>query len=201
MAVRHGTVDFNKIEFLHEISSIRERTFTKRTITSGWAKGGYFPWDPELVLSKLEQPRPSTPLLPSSPPIPSSPVTPHDARSTLRLAYHISTKLYTETPIEPRHIKRLVKTSVRNAYSLAQTTRDLYATTKVTKARQIRQKKDQRWIQQGGVMYSKDARKAVIAKDNGEANKVVGKVGEKAALEASGPVFGTIIQWELPKNS
>jgi hypothetical protein len=72
VAVRTGCINFNKVEFLHEIQSIRLRTFKKGMILSAWEKSGLFPLNPEIVLQKIL--RPQTPPPEESVPL-SSPLT------------------------------------------------------------------------------------------------------------------------------
>ena len=58
---RTGCTDFNKVEFLNAIDSIRLQTFKQRTILSAWEQAGLYPYNPEIVLQKLEPSRPQTP--------------------------------------------------------------------------------------------------------------------------------------------
>jgi hypothetical protein len=53
-ATRTGCTDFNKVEFLNTIDSIRQQTFKKRTILSAWEQAGLCPYNPEIVFQKLE---------------------------------------------------------------------------------------------------------------------------------------------------
>jgi hypothetical protein len=60
-ATRTGCIDFNKVEFLHTINSIRRQTFKKRFILSAWEQAGLYPYNPEIVSKKLESSRSQTP--------------------------------------------------------------------------------------------------------------------------------------------
>ena len=78
IAVHTGCVDFNKVEFLHNVQLIRSNTFKRGTILSAWEKSGLFPFNPEIVLQKISRPQTLPPplvenILPSSPPTPYTP--------------------------------------------------------------------------------------------------------------------------------
>ena len=53
--IRTGYTKFNKTEFLNAIDSIRAKTFKKNTILSSWRKSGIFPYNPNVVLTKLRE--------------------------------------------------------------------------------------------------------------------------------------------------
>ena len=48
-ATRTGCSDFNKLEFLTALSSIREQTFKKTTVLSAFRQTGLIPFNPEIV--------------------------------------------------------------------------------------------------------------------------------------------------------
>ncbi|KJZ70343.1 hypothetical protein HIM_10272 [Hirsutella minnesotensis 3608] len=52
--IADGATDFNKTDFLYHLQEIRNRTFKKATILSAWEKCGLFPFDPNVVLDKLQ---------------------------------------------------------------------------------------------------------------------------------------------------
>jgi hypothetical protein len=56
-----GCTDFNKVEFLNAIDSIRSATFKKRTILRSWELAGLVPYNPEIVMQNVEVRRPRTP--------------------------------------------------------------------------------------------------------------------------------------------
>jgi hypothetical protein len=47
-----GGFDFNKNDFFEELSDIRIKTFTTRTIRHGWKERGLWPYSPQIVLDK-----------------------------------------------------------------------------------------------------------------------------------------------------
>jgi hypothetical protein len=51
--VRLGGSDFNKVEFLHAIKSLRKDAFKTSTIISAFKQSGIWPLNAEVVLSKL----------------------------------------------------------------------------------------------------------------------------------------------------
>jgi hypothetical protein len=51
-ATRTGYILFNKVEFLAVIDSIRQQTFKRITIRSGWQKTGLVLYNPKVVLDK-----------------------------------------------------------------------------------------------------------------------------------------------------
>ena len=55
LATRTGCSDFNKIEFLSAISSIRQQAFKRTTILSSFRKTGLIPFNPDVVLSQLRE--------------------------------------------------------------------------------------------------------------------------------------------------
>ncbi len=65
-ATRTGCRDFNKVEFLNSITSIRRDTFKTTTIQSAFRKTGLHPIDPKLVLDTLQEYQTTPPPLSSS---------------------------------------------------------------------------------------------------------------------------------------
>ena len=64
LATRLGCDDFNKVEFLNAIRSIRRKTFTEATIKASFRKAGLYLLNSNLVLLKLKTVnRPLTPLI------------------------------------------------------------------------------------------------------------------------------------------
>ncbi|KAF8251780.1 DDE-domain-containing protein, partial [Wilcoxina mikolae CBS 423.85] len=64
-ATRTGCSDFDKLEFLTALTSIRQQIFKLTTVLSAFHQTGLIPFNPDIVLSKL---RPATPSPPSTPP-------------------------------------------------------------------------------------------------------------------------------------
>lgn len=54
-AARTGCIDFNKTEFLHCFTRIKQETFKESTIRNSFRKTGLIPYDPEIVLASLRE--------------------------------------------------------------------------------------------------------------------------------------------------
>jgi DDE superfamily endonuclease len=54
-SIRFGDFTFDRTDFLDAFQEIHDSTMRPRTIYSGWAKTGLFPFNPEVVLSKMRQ--------------------------------------------------------------------------------------------------------------------------------------------------
>ncbi len=54
-ATRTGCTNFNKVEFLAALSSIRKKTFTKASILSSFEKTGIVPFHAMIVLNKMRE--------------------------------------------------------------------------------------------------------------------------------------------------
>ena len=67
-AIRTGCSDFNKLELLAAITSIRQQAFKPSTNVSAFRKTGFIPYNPEIVLKRLQEynaePRTPSPLPP-----------------------------------------------------------------------------------------------------------------------------------------
>lgn len=63
-ATRLGCADFDKLEFLASLKSIREKTFKKSTILSAFRACGLWPYAPDVVLDKLRESLPETEEIP-----------------------------------------------------------------------------------------------------------------------------------------
>ena len=132
-ATRTGCSDFNKVEFLHALRSIREQAFKKNTILTAFRKTGLLPFAPEIVLKQLP-PRPTTPS-PSTPPSlgspsPSSPHTPLTIRSLKRqrsILEEVTTDL---SPTIQRRLKKFMHGSLVQAQLGAQAIEDLEHTSR-----------------------------------------------------------------------
>ena len=54
-AVRSRDAEFSKVEFLARITTIRKQAFKKNTILSSFRKTGLIPYNPSVVLNKLQE--------------------------------------------------------------------------------------------------------------------------------------------------
>ena len=71
-ATRMGCGDFDKVEFLDKIDSIRQQTFKVSTIQSAFRATGLIPFNPSIVISKLREAIPLNTYAPAADPSPSS---------------------------------------------------------------------------------------------------------------------------------
>jgi len=54
-SIRFGDFTFDRTDFLAAFQDIHDRTMRRKTVYSGWKKTGLFPFNPEVVLSKMRQ--------------------------------------------------------------------------------------------------------------------------------------------------
>jgi len=70
-----GCGNFDKVEFLDKIDSIRQHTFKKSSICSAFRATGLIPYNPDVVIAKLREALiPQAPREPTTPP-PVAPLT------------------------------------------------------------------------------------------------------------------------------
>ena len=162
-ATRSGCSDFNKLEFLSAISTIRKQAFKKSTILSSFRKTGLIPYNPETVLSRLREhviqshqmslPEPQTP-----PPLLSKPIS--TPRSLNSLAHHANYLYQAEvtSPTFRPSLESFIKGSLAQGHLAAQVQEDLEHTQAAELARANRQKRSRRSVQKGGVLYAGQAR-------------------------------------------
>ena len=198
-AVRSGAHDFNKVEFLYEIKTIREQTFKLKTILSGWRKAGLWPYNPAAVLDII--PREAAERLESPPPdrLPA-PTTPS---SICRLGRRVLDRANARQKVYLGDVQRLAAGAIKASCELKVAKRDLALVTKQAQRRQKRQQQDLRQVQKGGVLYAKDARNAVLERDEREAAGTKKVVGGNAKVVQAAQVTTApfeIISWKLPNN-
>ena len=175
-ATRSGCSDFNKLEFLSAISSIRKQAFKKSTILSSFRKTGLIPYNPETVLGRLREhttpshqtslPEPHTP-----PPLLSKPIsTPHTLNSLARHAHYLYQADVT-SPTFRNSLDSFIKGSLAQAHLAAQVQEDLEHTQAAELARANRQKRSRRSVQKGGVMYAGQARAIARKREEEDSQK------------------------------
>ena len=175
-ATRTGCSDFNKIEFLTAITSIRVQAFKESTIISSFRKTGLIPYNPDRVLSQLSEYTPPGPSYnpPTTPPpiIPEVVSTPHTLQSLQRHAAY----LQNQDPISPtfqRNLEQFIKGSLAQAQAGAQAYTELNNTNTAENARRTRQNRSRRSVQKGGVIYAHQARAIVKKKEDADTQKRV----------------------------
>ena len=177
-ATRTGCTNFNKVEFLDAIHSIRSHTFKPSTIMSGWRKSGLIPLNPEMAIQKI---RPSTPETPcrAAATMPQQPKTPTTARATRQLAaeIYLDSMMY-EGRCNPEQIRQLCQSAIINATLKQTAEEELQKLTAAASARNQRQQPSRRVVQKEGVIYAYKARDAVDKRLEKEA-EAVGKAAAR----------------------
>ena len=64
--VRDGGVDYDKLDFLAMFRRMREKTFTRSTILSAWQKTCLIPYNPGVVIRKIQAIQDNRPVTPPS---------------------------------------------------------------------------------------------------------------------------------------
>ena len=185
-ASRTGCINFNKVEFLHAIKTIRDETFKKTTILSAWEKSGLIPYNPEIVYRKLVHP-PRTPSPEPEDPTALRTPTPTTIRSYRAYASKIQYQIQTQGVCIQGRLLRFMRASENMAELKDLAERQVATMTAATQARQRRQQTDRRVVQKGGIITAEGARQAVDARIEKDAEKVARKAARdyKAATLAA----------------
>ncbi len=171
---RTGYTKFNKTEFLNAIDSIRAKTFKKNTILLSWRKSGIFPYNPNVVLTKLRENEPykeryqreQNSVTPSPPCTPESrtPNTPNIVRR-LQLQIDEFQALPDLSSSYKRRFNKIAKGAVALGLRGKLYEEQLSHTEAAQKAREQRKKKGRKQIQKGGVLYVEEARLMVRSRE------------------------------------
>jgi DDE superfamily endonuclease len=167
-ATRTGCGDFNKLEFLAAIGSIRQQTFKKNSILSSFRECGLVPYRPHVVLAKVwEYEAPSDRRRLETPPILDpwlnlEPTTPMTERALQRHADALEIATPSRKEILDQQFKKgaliVAKCSTQLRATLAENT----AAERERKARKSRPK---RQLQNGGTIYACKAREMTKQRD------------------------------------
>ena len=171
-ATRTGCSDFNKIEFLSALRSIRQQAFKSTTIVSAFRKTGLIPWNPDRVLSRIQQiqerqnSQNSLPRRPITPPhsIPPALSTPHTIRSLKRQAEYLD-NAEPASPTFKKNLQRFIRGSLIQAETGAIVSQELGNTQAAQQARANRGRRIRRVVQNGGFLYASEAR-GIVSKNN-----------------------------------
>ena len=173
-ATRTGCTNFNKIEFLAALNTIRKRTLTPNVIKNGFRLTGIWPLNPDIVLSKLppSSPEPSaqtaTTLTSPAPDLqPSNPPTPRTIRALTRTAEQIVERQGDN--ISPT-LARFVKGAMIGVGAGALAIQSLKEQTSAQQERNKRNERARKVTQSGGVLYAAQARKIDEEKLRAEVN-------------------------------
>ena len=178
-ATRMGCGDFNKIEFLDKIDSIRQQTFKPSTIQSAFRATGLIPYDPSIVISKLREAAPPPPprsVQPSGSG-PSMPLTIATLKAQGEELLHDAKNM---SPDFQNRLKLVLQGGLALAQSGALAMEHMENTQAAEKARSERRKaQNRRQIQNGGVLYADEARDIVKSTEAAAVEK-----GEQALRKA-----------------
>jgi DDE superfamily endonuclease/Tc5 transposase DNA-binding domain len=169
-ASRTGCGDFNKLEFLAAISSIRRQTFKKNSILSSFRQCGLVPYCPSIVLAKVQEYKaPRDPRRLSTPPptldiygFEIEPTTPTTERALQRHADALETATPSWKDILDKQFKKGALVVAKCSTQLRATLAENTAAEKERKARKSRPK---RQLQDGGTIYAYKAREMTRQRD------------------------------------
>ncbi|TKA66365.1 hypothetical protein B0A49_07680, partial [Cryomyces minteri] len=115
-ATRTGCTNFNKVEFLAALQSIRLQTLQKSTVLSAWRQTGLIPWNPNLVIDRLQAYAATQPRTPS-PPQETPPQTVVETHSTTRALRSLAMQLVDDNQLDLNNatIRRFLKGSLKQA--------------------------------------------------------------------------------------
>lgn len=171
-ATRRGCSSFDKVEFLHAIDGIRKNTFKRNTILSAFRLTGLVPFNPSIVLHKIEEFQPPAAFQPQSGRFqtPSEdefddPETPMTTRGLEKLSLRLKAaeegSLSRRKAIQDKFIKGALIQS--KAGAALKTT--LKENTAYGEARRLRHQRSQGWLQTGGTLSVADARDMKLQKE------------------------------------
>jgi hypothetical protein len=164
-ATRTGCGDFNKLEFLNAIGSIREQTFKKSSILSSFRECGLVPFKPAIVLAKVQEyeaPQDSRAERYATPPQDwldiMVPTTPQTDRALQRHADKIEVASPDSKPLLEY---QFTKGALIVAKCAAQMRAALAENTAAERERKARKARPKNQLQSGGTIYAHKARDMV----------------------------------------
>ena len=194
-AVRDGDYEFSKLEFLARITTIRSQAFKKNTIRESFRKTGLIPFNPEIVMQKLQDLSPSN----TEPNLPSTPRTPtrvtretfFTTPTTIR-AFTLHASALTNTEYSPSSRKIMQEKYVKgtlakvNSGKLAEDQLKKVRTAELERA--SRRKLGNRVVQKGGVITVGKAREKIADR---RANELA--IAQRALVRAEKAAHNAIV--------
>ena len=163
MAVRLGSSDFDRLDFLAAFNWMRSQTFTSSTITSAFKKTGFVPYNPELVLTKVRSLKQAT--TPESQPVPVLAQTLHSAQDVIKFGQWFQDLLAKQAFVIPQGMRKplaqFVKGSIANSFSRSIAERDLENIHKEAVVKRARKSLAGTVAQKGGWMSIDRIRKSL----------------------------------------
>ncbi|KJZ75905.1 hypothetical protein HIM_04729 [Hirsutella minnesotensis 3608] len=184
LIVRDGCANITKIEFLSVIQEVRRKAFREDSILSAFKKSGLVPYDPLVVMRRIQerQERALTPPPPPAPELQSSPFnTPVTLRQLKKIAYDLQTQAKEEdfNPALKRTLDQFVRGALTQGTELLYTMRDLKRTKMAEEVTRRRRSQKNQQLKAGGVLTVDHARKIVRQKDD-DALEKARKIVERA---------------------
>jgi len=157
-ATRTGCTNFNKVEFLAALQSIRSQTFKKSTILSAWRQTGLIPWNPDVVIDQVRAQVAAQPHTPSPPKTPPLDIV--ETPSTSAALRDLAMQLINDEQLDLNNttIRKFLKGSLKQAEAGNLALNHLSQTQAAEKAREQRRKGSRRVTQKGGLLYAHEAR-------------------------------------------
>ncbi|KJZ76545.1 hypothetical protein HIM_03881 [Hirsutella minnesotensis 3608] len=167
LIVRDGCANITKIEFLSVIQEVRRKAFREDSILSAFKKSGLVPYDPLVVMRRIQerQERALTPPPPPAPELQSSPFnTPVTLRQLKKIAYDLQTQAKEEdfNPALKRTLDQFVRGALTQGTELLYTMRDLKRTKMAEEVTRRRRSQKNQQLKAGGVLTVDHARKIVV---------------------------------------
>ena len=165
---------------------MREKTFTKKTILSSFKNTGLFPFNPDIILKKIEaekaQERPKTPPQEVEQIFAS---TPHTTKEIIQHGQRLNNTLHTQNfyDLDPINIERFVKGALANAHNSQLTERELAKIHDTATTKAARRRLTGKVVQKGGVVVIEDVRYQKAKRDEDEIAKAR-RVLERAEAKA-----------------
>ena len=192
-AIRSGSGDFGRLEFLAKFQFMRTQTFKKSTIKSAFKNTGLIPYNPEIILQKIRAfPKPirkSTPLPPdrTNKMTLISATTPHCPHEVKIQAQTLINKMKNDHrlvhPKFPPYLDRFICGSVSNSLRCFITERDLKITYNEAIARAACKKLIGRVAQKGKVITVRDVQAKVTKRAENEVEKARRALDQAEAAE------------------
>ena len=174
-AIRAGGGEFNKIDFLSIFQDMRLKTFTKSTILAAFRNTGLVPYNPNVVISKIEaqsRQRPTTP-----PPPPSAPLLARTSRTSTEVIIFgtkLQRSMQTNDAIDGNYrlrVDRFFKGAMASAHAQQLAERDLLTSARASIAKAARKKLAGTVAQSGGVITVRDVRAKITKRHKNKVEK------------------------------
>ena len=165
MAVRLGSSNFDRLDFLAAFNWMRSQTFTSSTIILAFKKTGFVPYNPEVVLTKIRSLRRATTPEGSQPVSTVLAQTPHSAQDVIKYGQWFQDLLAKQAFVIPKGMRKplaqFVKGSIANGFSRQIAERDLESIHKEAVVKRARKSLAGTVAQKGGWMSIDQIRKSL----------------------------------------